>query len=76
LSVNFLCASLDIDVIAEYVETKEQRDKLKQLGCRQYQGYLYSPALPPEHIAGYLQRAGLGETAEQKPDTNQKQLSG
>ena len=70
LSINSLCTSLAIDVIAEYVETEEQRDKLKQLGCRQYQGYLYSPALPPEHIAGYLQRADLGETAEQKPDTN------
>ncbi len=70
LSINSLCASLAIDVIAEYVETKEQRDKLKQLGCRQYQGYLYSPALPPEHIAGYLQRAGWCEMPEEKADTN------
>jgi EAL domain-containing protein (putative c-di-GMP-specific phosphodiesterase class I) len=32
-------------VIAEVVETKEQRDKLKELGCHIYQGYYYSRPL-------------------------------
>lgn len=33
---------LGVKVIAEYVETEEQRDMLKNLGCYWYQGYLFS----------------------------------
>ena len=33
---------LGVKVIAEYVETEEQRDLLKNLGCYWYQGYLFS----------------------------------
>lgn len=41
-SVVGLAQKLNVKVIAEYVETEEQRDKLKELGCFGYQGYLYS----------------------------------
>ena len=37
---------LDITVIAEGVETEQQREFLQTLGCDQYQGYLYSKAIP------------------------------
>lgn len=37
---------LDIDVVAEGVETAELRDLLKNLGCEYIQGYLYSKPLP------------------------------
>lgn len=33
---------LGVKVIAEYVETEEQRDMLRDLGCYWYQGYLFS----------------------------------
>jgi lactose/cellobiose-specific phosphotransferase system IIC component len=47
-----LCNSLGMHVIAEVVETKEQRDKLKELGCHIYQGYYYSR---PLEINGFIQ---------------------
>lgn len=36
-----MAKKLDIEVIAEFVETSQQRDKLLELGCNWYQGYLY-----------------------------------
>ncbi len=41
-----LSDSLGIMALAEYVETKELRDKLHEVGCNAYQGYYYSPAIP------------------------------
>ena len=51
-----LSERLDFDVIAEYVETKEQRDKLLEMGCHLYQGYLYSPAVPFDKLVEYMQK--------------------
>lgn len=31
-------------VLAEFVETNEQKEALHEMGCDCYQGYLYSPA--------------------------------
>lgn len=53
-SIVSLCSSLGIETIVEYVETQEQRDILKQLGCMQYQGYYYSPPLASSQIVDYV----------------------
>ena len=45
-SITKLSGDLGIDVLAEYVETEEQRQALEDVGCYLYQGYLYSPAIP------------------------------
>ena len=45
LSITRLAASLNLTVLAEYVETEEQRAVLHEIGCNCYQGYLYSPAV-------------------------------
>ncbi len=45
-----LARALNFEVIAEGVETTEQRDILLKLGCAIAQGYLYSPALPAEAL--------------------------
>ena len=35
-------------VIAEFVETEEEKEALHKIGCDTYQGYLYSEAKPLE----------------------------
>ncbi|MBR6485844.1 MAG: EAL domain-containing protein, partial [Lachnospiraceae bacterium] len=45
-SISRLTEGLNIETIAEYVETEEQRKALQNAGCMIYQGYLYSPAIP------------------------------
>jgi EAL domain-containing protein (putative c-di-GMP-specific phosphodiesterase class I) len=41
-----MARALKLAVVAEGVETREQRDFLKGLQCESYQGFLCSPALP------------------------------
>ena len=43
-----------IRVVAEYVETREQQVELERLGCDEFQGYLYSPALIATECLTYL----------------------
>ena len=45
-----LAHSLDMNVVAEGVETREQFVALRVLGCDAAQGFLFSPAVPPADI--------------------------
>jgi diguanylate cyclase (GGDEF)-like protein len=49
-----LAHSLRLKVVAEGVETSEQLELLRTLGCDQYQGFCFSPAVPPAKFAELL----------------------
>ena len=46
--------ALKLDIIAEGVETEEQYEILRQLGCEHFQGYLFSKPLPAEEFSAWL----------------------
>ncbi|MEX2294043.1 MAG: EAL domain-containing protein [Acidimicrobiales bacterium] len=46
---------LGVTTVAEGVETPQQADALRALGCTHLQGYLFSPALPPEALLHWVQ---------------------
>ncbi|MDR1874180.1 MAG: EAL domain-containing protein [Synergistaceae bacterium] len=50
-----LCDNMGIHVIAEVVETRAQRDRLRYLGCHCYQGYYYSRPLEINNFIQFLQ---------------------
>ena len=45
-----LAQSMGLNVIAEGVETEAQRDKLANLGCHTYQGYLFGYPAPGDEL--------------------------
>lgn len=49
-----LARSLNMEVIAEGVETEEQAQLLTQLGCSSGQGFLFSRAMPEEQVGPLL----------------------
>ncbi len=54
--------SLGISITAEGVETAEQRDVLRRLGCSDAQGYLFSRPVPASEVValvGRLDQNGL-----------------
>jgi EAL domain-containing protein (putative c-di-GMP-specific phosphodiesterase class I) len=57
--------SLGLDVLAEGIETKEQENHLRILGCDAGQGYLYAKPLSVKRCEEYLQ-VGLAGAFEQK----------
>jgi EAL domain-containing protein (putative c-di-GMP-specific phosphodiesterase class I) len=55
-SVVKLSALRGISVVAEGVETKEAAELMRGLGADIAQGYLYSPALPPDEVLDWVQK--------------------
>ena len=56
-SIISLCEQLNISIIAEGIETKEQLDKLRSMGCHQYQGFLFGQALDSSAFINYLNQS-------------------
>ena len=57
-----MARSLDVEVVAEGVETQAQRDFLEALGCTTMQGYLLARPMPAAAITE-LMRGALGRQA-------------
>lgn len=64
-SISRLTEGLNIETIAEYVETEEQRKALEDVGCYIYQGYLYSPAIPLSKFTELGEQAKKGKAEEE-----------
>jgi EAL domain-containing protein (putative c-di-GMP-specific phosphodiesterase class I) len=48
--------SLQLQTIAEGVESPEEARRLREMGCRYVQGYLFAAPLPAVAVAEYLDR--------------------
>jgi sensor c-di-GMP phosphodiesterase-like protein len=51
-----LASAMDLDVVAEGVETKEQAGFLRERGCQKVQGYWFARPMPAEEFTRYLRR--------------------
>jgi len=49
-----LAKSLGIKTVAEGIETEEEMETLRALGCDYLQGFLFSPPLPPEEVKKFI----------------------
>ncbi len=55
-----MATTLRMEPVAEGVETAEQAAFLASIGCRAFQGFLFSRALPPNELEAFVrQRAGV-----------------
>lgn len=75
-SITKLSEQLNFTVLAEYVETAEQRDLLRELGCSYFQGYLYSPARPFKEMIAIVAKTKVAHEASMNdaiviPDASQ-----
>jgi EAL domain-containing protein (putative c-di-GMP-specific phosphodiesterase class I) len=55
-AITSMARSLKLKTIAEGVETDDQRKILHLLRCDMGQGYLFSPAVPPEEFEKLLMK--------------------
>jgi lactose/cellobiose-specific phosphotransferase system IIC component len=60
-----LCHALAVKIVVEFVETQEQIDMLRKLGCHIFQGYFYSPPLAGDKMLAYVL------TTNRKVDANE-----
>jgi EAL domain-containing protein (putative c-di-GMP-specific phosphodiesterase class I) len=58
-----MAENMHLNVIAEGVETEQQLEFLRQRGCNEYQGYLFSRAVPPEEFAELLRAEASANAA-------------
>ena len=65
-----MAAGLQIDVVAEGVETIEQADTLMRLGCLHAQGFYYARPMPADDVPDVI------DTNLPRPDAGPPALAG
>jgi EAL domain-containing protein (putative c-di-GMP-specific phosphodiesterase class I) len=63
-SIIRLAHRLELQVVAEGVETRAAADLLAAMGCEWLQGFLYAPALPLEQFIAWYQTHEAANTAQ------------
>jgi diguanylate cyclase (GGDEF)-like protein len=58
-TIRELARHIGVPVIAEGVETEEQLQHVRSIGCEYAQGYLFSHPLPPAEISALLERTPI-----------------
>ncbi|MGB6175292.1 MAG: EAL domain-containing protein [Methylocella sp.] len=64
-AITHLGSNLGIPTLAEGVETKKQLSWLREVGCTEMQGYLFSRPVPASEIAGLLSSQRMSRQADQ-----------
>lgn len=64
-AILYLARGLGLDTVCEGVESEDQLEHMRALGCRYGQGYLFSPPLPWQEVLerAVLEQATLGPQA-------------
>src|SRR5690606_34597756 len=63
--------ALSLDMIAEGIETRDQAEWFRLLGCRSGQGFLFSRPVPASEMDKYLrEQAGLSRSARLVPSVD------
>ncbi len=68
LAIVNMARALHLELIAEGIETEAQRQFMRQVGCEQYQGFLYSPAIDVVSFEAMLDRLSAQVAAKQIDD--------
>jgi diguanylate cyclase (GGDEF)-like protein len=68
-----MARALGLEIVAEGVETPEQLNAVRNLGCHQAQGFYFMPPLPAEEVAGLLEESPWKDLLEAPPPTSGQQ---
>ncbi|MEM9622869.1 MAG: EAL domain-containing protein, partial [Pseudomonadota bacterium] len=56
-----------LDLVAEGVENRTQLKYLRDHGCEEVQGFIFSPAVPAADLAALLKENGFTQLLDGKP---------
>ena len=63
-TIVMLAEKLNMDVVAEGIESDDQLALLRQIGCQYGQGYLFSRPLPSEQAGAFLRNTALAHGSD------------